>query len=62
MIPAEADFFTLGGDSVTAFRVLNQIRAGFNVEVPVPEFFNHSTIPALARVIDQQLATRGERA
>jgi amino acid adenylation domain-containing protein len=55
MIPAEADFFALGGDSVTAFRVLNQIRAGFGVEVLVPEFFDHSTIPALARVIDQYL-------
>jgi hypothetical protein len=28
-----------------------------HVEVSVPEFFNHSTIPELAKVIDQHLAT-----
>jgi hypothetical protein len=59
VIPAAADFFALGGDSVMAFRVLAQIRAILHVEVSVPEFFNHSTIPGLARIIDQQLATRG---
>jgi amino acid adenylation domain-containing protein len=58
VIPAAADFFALGGDSVAAFRVLTRIRAVLHVEVPVPEFFNHSTIPELARVIDQQLATQ----
>ena len=59
VIPAEADFFALGGDSVTAFRILARIRAVLHVEVTVPEFFNHSTIAELARAVDQQLATRG---
>ena len=51
IIPPEADFLDLGGDSITALRVLNRIRAGFNVTISVPEFFNNSTLPRMAQVI-----------
>jgi acyl-coenzyme A synthetase/AMP-(fatty) acid ligase len=56
--PRDTDFFALGGDSVTAFRVLNRIGSGFNVEVSAPEFFAHSTVAGLARVIARELARR----
>jgi hypothetical protein len=52
-IPREKDFLALGGDSVTALRVINRIRREFNVNVTVREFFENSTIAGLAAILDQ---------
>jgi acyl-coenzyme A synthetase/AMP-(fatty) acid ligase/acyl carrier protein len=56
-IPPEADFFTLGGDSIMVFRVLNHIRGEFDVEVSVLEFFAYSTLSTLANAIEAHLGT-----
>jgi amino acid adenylation domain-containing protein len=50
-VPRDADFFALGGDSVTAIRAINRIRQAFGVEVSVSDFFDHSTVAELARLI-----------
>ena len=47
-----ADFFELGGDSISVFRVLAQIKEQFGIELPVREFFAHSVLAELARAID----------
>jgi acyl carrier protein len=60
VIPTAADFFALGGDSVSAFRVLTRIHAAFDVEVSVQDFFDHSTIAGLALIIIKTLAARSE--
>jgi len=47
-----ANFFDLGGDSITVFRVLSLIRRECGVDLPVGEFFAHVELSALARAID----------
>jgi acyl-coenzyme A synthetase/AMP-(fatty) acid ligase len=61
VVPMDGDFFALGGDSVTAFRILNRVRAVFDVEPAIGEFLDHSTLARLAAVIDQ-LMVRGKKA
>jgi acyl carrier protein len=52
----EADFFDLGGDSISVFRVIGQIKEHFGVDLPVREFFAHSVLAELARAIDARRA------
>ena len=54
--PREADFFDLGGDSVSVFRVLTQIRIEFGVELSVSEFFRRPELAQLAHAIEQLCA------
>jgi amino acid adenylation domain-containing protein len=51
-----ADFFDLGGDSISVFRVIGQIKEHFGVDLPVREFFAHSVLAELARAIDARRA------
>jgi acyl carrier protein len=46
------DFFDLGGDSISVFRVLGQIKKQFGVDLPIREFFDHAVLAELARTID----------
>jgi amino acid adenylation domain-containing protein len=55
-IPAperEADFFDLGGDSVSFFRVLNRIEIEFGVELSAAEFAGRSVLAELAHAVEQ---------
>jgi len=52
-----ANFFDLGGDSITVFRVLSLIRRECGVDLPVGEFFAHVELSALARAIDARRAS-----
>jgi amino acid adenylation domain-containing protein len=45
------DFFELGGDSLKALSIGGRIHKAANVEVPLAEFFNRSTIKELAQYI-----------
>jgi acyl-coenzyme A synthetase/AMP-(fatty) acid ligase len=38
-IPRDKDFFAIGGDSITALRVINRVRRDFHVDVAPREFF-----------------------
>jgi acyl-coenzyme A synthetase/AMP-(fatty) acid ligase len=51
----EDDFFQRGGHSLRATRVVAQIRAIFQVSLPLVYFFDHPTIGELALEIEQQL-------
>ena len=54
-VPAMArgdDFFDLGGDSISVFRVLSQIKQRFGVDLTVRDFFAHAVLAELARAID----------
>ncbi|MCJ8274286.1 MAG: condensation domain-containing protein, partial [Psychrosphaera sp.] len=53
MISATANFFDLRGHSLLCMRLVSEIRARCNVEVSVQNVFEHSTLNALARVVDQ---------
>ncbi|MGI9504194.1 MAG: AMP-binding protein, partial [Geminicoccaceae bacterium] len=51
-IDRDDDFFLLGGDSLSAARVLSRIETGLDVSIPLATFFERSTIAALAACIE----------
>jgi amino acid adenylation domain-containing protein len=48
----EDDFFELGGHSLLVTQVVARIRAAFDVEVELPQFFAAPTVQALAALVD----------
>lgn len=49
------DFFELGGDSLKAMTLLNQIHKFFDIEVTLADFFQHRTIKKISIIIDNRL-------
>ena len=47
------DFFSLGGHSLAAMRIVANIRTACNVDLPLMKFFEKPTIQALAHEVDQ---------
>lgn len=56
-IPRDADFFTLGGDSLRAGRLVSALRAEFIVQIPISVIFNQGTVECIAAHLDQVLKT-----
>jgi acyl carrier protein len=54
-IPRDADFFDLGGNSLTAVQLMSNVRAEFGIELGVVTLFDHSTLDALAGQIDRRI-------
>ncbi|KAM0418608.1 hypothetical protein ACHAPT_012507, partial [Fusarium lateritium] len=52
-IPPDVDFFSLGGDSLGAGRLMSALRAQFNVHLPISLVFNEGTVVAIATHIDK---------
>ncbi|MFB7241916.1 amino acid adenylation domain-containing protein [Streptomyces populi] len=52
-----ADFFALGGDSLTATRVIQQFSKRFGVELSLRRLFNHPTVAGIAAVIDAEISS-----
>ncbi|PCE21526.1 non-ribosomal peptide synthetase, partial [Burkholderia ubonensis] len=48
-----ADFFTLGGDSLLAVKLVAQIERRFGVALPLATLFSHAGIAALAAAVDR---------
>lgn len=47
----EDDFFAIGGHSLLAIRLLNQIRQQFGVSLSLKDIFNHATVEELAQYL-----------
>jgi acyl transferase domain-containing protein/acyl carrier protein len=50
-IGVDDNFFELGGDSLLATQVIAQLRASFQVELSVQNFFNNPTVASLAATL-----------
>jgi phthiocerol/phenolphthiocerol synthesis type-I polyketide synthase E len=55
-IAADADFFDLGGNSLTAVELMSRVRAEFGVDLGVVALFDHPTLAALAVEVDRREA------
>ncbi|MEU6720214.1 phosphopantetheine-binding protein, partial [Nonomuraea sp. NPDC046802] len=47
-------FFALGGDSITATRMIGQVRARYGAEVPLRLLFDRPTVADLAAAVEEQ--------
>ncbi|MEV4642043.1 amino acid adenylation domain-containing protein, partial [Actinoplanes sp. NPDC049548] len=59
-VPADRSFFDLGGDSLSAMRLIARIRAATGVDVPIVDLFRDPTVEGLARLVagDEPAARR----
>lgn len=51
----DSDFFALGGDSLAAGQVIARLRAQLEIEIRLPDFFQHPMLRSLALVVEQVL-------
>ncbi|GAY08788.1 non-ribosomal peptide synthetase [Pseudonocardia sp. N23] len=51
-IGADGSFFDLGGDSLSATRVVSRLRTVFDVDLGVRTVFDHPTVAALGRAVE----------
>ncbi|EXK27290.1 hypothetical protein FOMG_16109 [Fusarium oxysporum f. sp. melonis 26406] len=57
-IPRDADFFSLGGDSLRAGRLLSTLRTEFSISLPITAVFNGGTVTSIAAHIDKMLHSK----
>jgi len=55
----EDDFFTLGGDSLSAMRLVGRVCTGFGVALSLRDFYSASTVSNLASLIQAIQFTAG---
>ena len=51
-ISVKDDFFELGGNSISAIRLINKINRGLNIKLLITDVFLHSELEAMARLLD----------
>lgn len=54
-VSADADFFELGGDSLTAARLASQLRRDLGIEISMETFFDDPTVSGIATAIITQV-------
>ncbi|KAG5791266.1 hypothetical protein H9Q69_009692 [Fusarium xylarioides] len=59
-IPRDSDFFSLGGDSLRAGRLLSMLRTEFSISLPITAVFNGGTVTSIAAHIDKMLESKTE--
>lgn len=52
------DFFRLGGHSLSAMQLANQIKQDFNIDLPTKFIFEYPTVSGLSKIISQQKITQ----
>jgi amino acid adenylation domain-containing protein len=57
-VSVDADFFEIGGQSLLALQVLEEIRDRLGVDLPSETLFEHTTVAALAALVRQAGGTR----
>jgi nonribosomal peptide synthetase DhbF len=58
-VGVEDDFFAVGGDSLSAMRLVGRICNGFGIELSLRDFYSASTVRDLARLIQAIQFTAG---
>jgi acetyltransferase-like isoleucine patch superfamily enzyme/acyl carrier protein len=56
-IPLDVDFFSLGGDSLRAGKLISMLRAIFNVHLPVSLVFSQGTVAAISKHMEKVAKT-----
>ncbi|MCC9738247.1 amino acid adenylation domain-containing protein [Streptomyces sp. MNU89] len=56
-VPADADFFDLGGTSLSLLRMFEQVNEAFGIELEITVLIDGATVRALARHVDGALPT-----
>ncbi|PTB39784.1 hypothetical protein M441DRAFT_47685 [Trichoderma asperellum CBS 433.97] len=54
-IALDVDFFTLGGDSLKAGRLVSALRSTFAIQIPIQLVFNQGTVSAIATFVDKTI-------
>ncbi|RCI12923.1 hypothetical protein L249_0584 [Ophiocordyceps polyrhachis-furcata BCC 54312] len=52
-VPLDVDFFSLGGDSLRAGRLLSALRTAFNVQLPIKLVFSQGTVQAVTDYLEE---------
>ncbi|HDR6315510.1 TPA: amino acid adenylation domain-containing protein [Bacillus thuringiensis] len=60
-ISRDDDFFKLGGHSLIAVQVLNQIQKEFHLKIEIRDIFEHTTIASLSAYIDKLMEVNHDR-
>jgi amino acid adenylation domain-containing protein len=60
-VGVEDDFFSVGGHSLAAMRLLGGLRTKYNVDVSLASFFEEPTVKALAAHVERLLAAHLEK-
>jgi non-ribosomal peptide synthetase component F/MFS family permease len=55
------DFYSLGGNSLLATRLLGRVASGFGLETPLSGFLDQPTVGRLAEIIDRARAENAQR-
>ena len=53
-------YFSLGGDSLKAVRIINKIKDRFNIDLPIATLLENATISNIASVLGEQGWTAGD--
>jgi acyl carrier protein len=59
-IGVDADFFSLGGNSLVGLQLISRVRKAFDTDLTMRSFFEAPTIASLARLVDQSLPSEEE--
>ncbi|MEM9490942.1 MAG: phosphopantetheine-binding protein, partial [Myxococcota bacterium] len=58
VLDRDANFFTVGGNSLNATQIISRISDEFGVPIPLRVIFEHPTLRELARVVDEYVLRR----
>ncbi|MEW5804032.1 MAG: amino acid adenylation domain-containing protein [bacterium] len=57
-----ASFYALGGDSILALRIINNVNSEFNINLNISELLNYVSIASLAEMLDRDYPRKHRRA